>query len=70
MPLEVTRELGIAPEECLYLGDSGTDMQTGKGAGMKTIGVLWGYRSKEELLENGADGLAETPKDILGFLND
>ena len=69
MPLAVLSHLGITAQECLYIGDSGTDMQTGKAAGLKTIGVLWGYRTKEELLENGADGLAETPKDILAYLS-
>lgn len=68
MPLEVTRLLGLSPADCLYCGDSGTDMLTGHAAGMKTIGVLWGYRSREELLEKGCEGLAETPEDILSFL--
>ena len=45
-------------------GDTGTDMQTGKAAGMLTVGVLWGYRTKDELIANGADLLLETPKDI------
>ena len=52
-------------DECIYLGDSGTDMQTGKAAGMYTVGVLWGYREKEELLKNGADYLVDSPEDIL-----
>ena len=53
--------LGVTPEETLYSGDSGVDMQTGKRAGIVTIGVEWGFRSKEELLENGADYLVEKP---------
>ena len=50
-PLKIAEQFGIKPEECMYLGDSGTDMQTGKAAGMYTVGVLWGYREKEELLK-------------------
>ena len=64
-PLKTAQAFGVLPEECMYLGDSGTDMQTGKAAGMYTVGVLWGYREKEELLKNGADALVESPEDIL-----
>ena len=64
-PLKIAEQFGIKPEECMYLGDSGTDMQTGKAAGMYTVGVLWGYREKEELLKNGADYLVDSPEDIL-----
>jgi len=64
-PLEIAKELGFLPEEVAFVGDSGVDMQTGKNAGMLPIGVLWGFRSREELLENGAEKLAETPCDIL-----
>ena len=39
-PLKIAEQFGIKPEECMYLGDSGTDMQTGKAAGMYTVGVL------------------------------
>ena len=64
-PLKIASQFLVLPEECMYLGDSGTDMQTGKAAGMYTVGVLWGYREKEELQENGADDLVDTPEDIL-----
>lgn len=60
--------LNVKPEECLYLGDTNTDMQTGRGAGMFTIGVLWGFREKEELEKAGADAIALTPADVLKFL--
>lgn len=40
---------GIKPEEVLYFGDTNTDMQTGLGAGFKTVGVTWGFRAKNEL---------------------
>ena len=45
----ICRELGIKQEECLYLGDTNTDMETGLNAGMDTVGVLWGFRNREEL---------------------
>ena len=64
-PLKIAKTFGVLPEECMYFGDTGTDMQTGKAAGMYTVGVLWGYRERKELLENGADILVETPEEIL-----
>lgn len=64
-PLKAAEELHVKPQECMYIGDTGTDMQTGKAAGMFTVGVLWGYRDKDELTENGADCLAEKPEEIL-----
>lgn len=63
--LEIARVFGVKPEECLYCGDTNTDMQTAVAAGMFPIGVLWGFRDRQELLENGAKALAEVPADIL-----
>lgn len=57
--------LGVKSDECFYVGDTATDMQTGKAAGMFTVGALWGFRTREELLENKADELAEVPKELL-----
>lgn len=53
-----------AREECVYVGDTGVDMQTGRNAGLFTIGVLWGFREREELLENGADRLVAHPQEL------
>lgn len=64
-PLYIAGEFGVKPQECMYIGDTGTDMNTGKAAGMFTVGVLWGYRDRKELEENGADILAEKPEDLL-----
>jgi len=60
--------LKIAPEECIYLGDTDTDMQTGRAAGMFTIGVLWGFRDEQELISNGAQALVKTPADVTELL--
>ena len=48
--LIVCRELGMQPGDCLYLGDTNTDMKTGIAAGMDTVGVTWGFRDREELV--------------------
>ncbi len=70
MALYVADKLSAAPEDCLYLGDTNTDMQTGKNAGMFTIGVLWGFRPKEELVENHADAIVERPLQVLDYLGE
>jgi len=67
-PLEISSALELLPNEVAFVGDSGVDMQTGKKAGMLPIGVLWGFRSAEELTENGAAYLAEKPMDILNII--
>lgn len=67
--LRLAAEFGVSPKECLYAGDTDTDMQTGTAAGMLTAGVLWGFRRKEELLRNGAQILAETPLELLNYLS-
>ena len=59
----------LSPSECLYIGDTGTDMQTGKGAGLFTIGVLWGTRESQELISSGADALVSYPLEIEKYLN-
>jgi len=66
--LLLCEELGVTPAECLYVGDSGVDMQTGKNAGIVTAGVTWGFRGAEELQANGADFLAHTAEDLLSLI--
>lgn len=50
---------GAEKSEVLYVGDSSVDMQVAKNAGVVSCGVLWGFRTKEELIENGAVYIAE-----------
>ena len=65
------QELGAAPEKALMVGDKSYDINGGKANGLKTVGVNWGYGSKFEFIEAGADFQAEKPMDIeaiaLGF---
>lgn len=62
--LGMARELGLAPGDVLYVGDSGVDMDTGRNAGMDTCGALWGFREKAELVEHGAAYLAADPAQL------
>lgn len=64
-PLYIAEEFGVAPNECMYVGDTATDMQTGRAAGMYTVGALWGFRDREELENNGAEQIAESPLDLI-----
>ncbi len=60
--------LEINPEQMIYLGDSDVDMLTARGAGMLAVGVLWGFRTKEELLTHGADYLLSDPSELMALL--
>lgn len=59
---------GIIPEQMIYLGDSDVDMITARGAGMLAVGVLWGFRTREELILNGADHLVSDPFELMALL--
>lgn len=65
----VMQQLDVQPEQVLYVGDSGTDMQTAKNAGLYAVGVTWGFRSREVLTENGADVLVDRPEQILQIID-
>ena len=65
--LALTGELGASPEECLYFGDTGTDMETGTRAGACTVGVLWGFRGREELLGFHPAAVLSDPSEIPGL---
>ena len=67
--LHIADELRIPPHEFLYLGDTDVDMQTANAAGMYAVGVLWGFRTAEELKSNGAKSLIENPLDVLKLLD-
>lgn len=60
----VMKELGADPAETLFVGDSSVDIRTGHNAGMTTCGVTWGFRSRESLVEAGADNLADTAAEL------
>lgn len=66
--LQIAEKLGVLPEECIYVGDTAVDMETGKRAGFFTVGVLWGFRDETELREGGADCIVSTPEEILECL--
>lgn len=66
--LEIAKKMSIPPSYFLYLGDTAVDMKTAVSAGMFPVGVLWGFRSGKELLENGAGAIIDEPMDALNLL--
>jgi phosphoglycolate phosphatase len=69
MAIEIATKLNTKVEDMIFVGDTATDMKTAKSAGMIAVGVEWGFRGVEELLENGADFIVKTPQEILELLN-
>ena len=61
---EVLRITGIALEDALYVGDTWVDMQTAQNSGVQSCGVLWGFRTRQELVENHADFIAANAAEL------
>ena len=59
---------GVSANEALYVGDSGVDMQTAAAATITSAGVPWGFRTREELVENGACYIVDSPVEILKLI--
>ena len=64
----IMEAFGLSAGDFLYVGDSGVDMKTGRAAGIFTVGVLWGFRDRKELVENGADAVISKPLELLSHL--
>lgn len=65
--LAVMQELGCAPEDAVYIGDSDVDVLTAGNAGISCISVLWGFRDKAVLEEAGASVFAHSPAEMGQF---
>lgn len=65
----ILEQLHMNKEDVLYIGDTCTDMQTGKSAGVFTVGALWGFRDRQELVENHADAIIEKPLELLQYID-
>lgn len=64
--LEIAATLGIAPENCVIIGDSSMDLDTAHRAGMASIAVTWGYHDRERL--HGADEIAQDVPQLAALL--
>ncbi len=61
---------GVSGKECLYVGDSEVDVAAGKNAGIKTISVSWGFRTKEELKAAGAEYIIDKAGELLQYMKE
>jgi phosphoglycolate phosphatase len=68
--LLIAQKLKIPPSRFLYLGDTNTDMKTALAAGMFPVGALWGFRTADELTQNGAKALLEHPLQLLDLFDE
>ncbi len=68
MVFKVLDQFGVTADECIFVGDSGVDAETGKNANMFTVGVLWGFRDKTELLECGASVVISKADELLNYV--
>ena len=62
---EALRQLGVGKEGAVYVGDSDVDLATARNSGLPCISVLWGFRDRQFLQENGATTLVAAPQDLL-----
>jgi phosphoglycolate phosphatase len=68
--LYIIEKTGATPEETYYIGDAYTDIYTAKNAGVKGIGVLWGFRTFTELHDAGADFIVKAPQEIVSIIGE
>lgn len=67
--LQISENLGIKPEDIIFVGDSGIDIQTANNAKMLAVGVSWGFKPKEELIAEGARHVLNHPLELIDILN-
>ncbi len=66
--LEAAKYLEVEPERTIYLGDSGGDMICARKAEMIAVGVLWGFRERDELIDCGAQILLSNPMELVEYI--
>jgi len=66
--LEIATDLGIPPDDCAFVGDSAVDLETAKAAGMRAVGVTWGFRPRSELLALDPWLLVDEPAGLRALL--
>jgi phosphoglycolate phosphatase len=66
--LEISGLFSVDPKNIVFVGDSDIDMETARNAGMVPVGVAWGLRERDELLDHGAVRVIDHPLDLLDIL--
>lgn len=70
LTLKIIEQMGVKPNECLFVGDSNVDIITAHNSGTVSVGVLWGFRTKEELLESGAEHIVSNAFEICDIIEE
>ena len=70
LTLKIIEEMGVTPNECVFVGDSGMDCANAVNSGCYPLGVLWGFRKRDELLQNGAKTIINHPCEIVPFVKE
>jgi phosphoglycolate phosphatase len=66
---QICTEWNTSPSDVVYVGDTNTDMRTGRSAGFHTVGVTWGFRDRDELRTSGAHVIIDTPRELLALVD-
>lgn len=66
--LQMMAQLGASATDTCYVGDSNVDIQTAQNAGIRSIGVSWGFRGHAELEQSGADDIVDTPAQLAALI--
>lgn len=66
--LYIMNKYQVLSSDIYYIGDTVGDMLEGRQAGVKTVGVTWGWHTKDRLVQSNPDYLLDDPEDLL-FLN-
>ena len=67
--LHILSSVEVDANDAAFVGDSNIDMLTAKNAGITPVGVSWGYRSTDILLENGAELIVREPSELTSIAN-
>lgn len=68
MVLNAISDLSLTKDECIFVGDSDTDILTAKNAGLVSAGVLWGFRDRNVLEKSGADYIIAQPQELMQLI--
>lgn len=68
--IKALKELDSTDDKAIYVGDSEVDVKTARNAGVKCVGVTWGFRDRELLKEKGADYIIDKPCELLEIIGD
>ena len=65
LAVETMKNRGVNPSEAVYIGDSDVDILTAHNSGLPCISVLWGFRDRDFLIQNGAETFISAPSELL-----